>query len=156
MHIADLMHTPPVVCETRRTIREVAGLMETRDVGCVMVVDDAGALAGIVTDRDLALRGVGAGRSADVTVDEVMTRDVATVSPHAPLETAAATMRRRGVRRLPVTEDDGRIHGMITTDDLLQHLGTTADALTDTLLSQRAQAGCSHHHHATAEEDAQG
>jgi CBS domain-containing protein len=47
-------------------------------------------------------------------------------------------MQKRGVRRLPVVDDDGRLHGMITMDDLLRHLGTTTDALTDTLLNQRA------------------
>jgi CBS domain-containing protein len=140
MNIGALMHTPPVVCEPERTIGEVARLMEARDVGCVMVVDKVGELAGIVTDRDIALRGVGEGRSADITVDMVMTRAVATVSPHAPVETAATTMQKRGVRRLPVVDDEGTVHGMVTMDDLLRHLGTTTDALTDTLLSQRARS----------------
>jgi CBS domain-containing protein len=140
MNVGELMHTPPIVCDTKRTLGEVARLMGERDVGCVMVVDEVGELAGVVTDRDLALRGIGEERSADVTVDGVMTRNVATVSPHAPIETAAATMTKRGVRRLPVVEDDGTLHGMVTLDDLIRHLGTTADAIADTLLNQRARS----------------
>jgi CBS domain-containing protein len=140
MNVGELMHTPPIVCDTKRTLGEVARLMGERDVGCVMVVDEVGELAGVITDRDLALRGIGEGRSADVTVDGVMTRNVATVSPHAPIETAAATMTKRGVRRLPVVEDDGTLHGMVTLDDLIRHLGTTADAIADTLLNQRARS----------------
>jgi CBS domain-containing protein len=140
MNVGELMHTPPIVCDTKRTLGEVARLMGERDVGCVMVVDEVGELAGVVTDRDLALRGIGEERSADVTVDGVMTRNVATVSPHAPIETAAATMTKRGVRRLPVVEDDGTLHGMVTLDDLIRHLGTTADAVADTLLNQRARS----------------
>jgi signal-transduction protein with cAMP-binding, CBS, and nucleotidyltransferase domain len=137
MKISELMHTPAVTCGPKETVGDVARLMGTRDVGCVLVVDPVGELAGIVTDRDLALRVVGEGRSADIAVEAVMSRDVATVSPHAPVETAAQIMQKRGVRRLPVTEDDGRIHGLVAMDDMLRHAGDTVDALTDTLRAQR-------------------
>ena len=137
MKVSELMHTPPVVCGPGDLVRDVAALMRDRAVGCVMVVDAVGELAGIVTDRDLAIRVVGDGHSADVTVESIMTRDVATVSPHAPVETAHTTMSKRGVRRLPVAEDDGRLHGLIAMDDLMRHAAATVDALADTLQSQR-------------------
>jgi signal-transduction protein with cAMP-binding, CBS, and nucleotidyltransferase domain len=139
MRIGELMHTPAMTCHPHLTLREVAQLMGEREVGCVMVVDQVGELAGIVTDRDLALRALGEGRSADIAVEEVMSRDVATVSPHAPVETAAATMTKRGVRRLPVVDDEGVLHGMVAFDDLVRHLGDSVDALVDTLAGQRTK-----------------
>jgi signal-transduction protein with cAMP-binding, CBS, and nucleotidyltransferase domain len=137
MKISELMHTPAVTCGPNDTVAEVARLMADRGVGCVVVVDPAGALTGIVTDRDLALRVVGEGRTAEVAVESVMTRDVATVSPHAPVETAAQIMQKRDVRRLPVTEDDGRLHGLIALDDMLRQAGDAVGALTDTVRAQR-------------------
>lgn len=137
MKVSELMHTPAVTCGPEDTVGEVARVMRDRDVGCVLVVDRGGELAGIVTDRDLALRVVGEGRSADIAVEAVMTRDVATVSPHAPVETAAMTMHKRAVRRLPVTEDDGRLHGVVAMDDLLRHAADSVDVLTDTVRAQR-------------------
>jgi signal-transduction protein with cAMP-binding, CBS, and nucleotidyltransferase domain len=137
MKVSELMHTPAVTCGADDRVDEVARVMRDRDVGCAVVVHPGGGLIGIVTDRDLALRVVGEGRSADIAVEAVMTRDVATVSPHAPVETAAATMQKRAVRRLPVTEDDGRLHGLIAMDDLLRHAGDTVVALTDTVRAQR-------------------
>jgi signal-transduction protein with cAMP-binding, CBS, and nucleotidyltransferase domain len=137
MKVSELMHTPAVTCNPEDTVGEVARVMRDREVGCVVVVDRGGELAGIVTDRDLALRVVGEGRSADIAVEAVMTRDVATVSPHAPVETAAMTMHKRAVRRLPVTEDDGRLHGVVAMDDLLRHAADSVDVLTDTVRAQR-------------------
>ena len=100
------------------------------------MIDKIGYLAGIVTDRDLAVRGLGGGRSADVAVDQVMTRDVATVSIHADVSDAASIMAKRTVRRIPVVDEHDRAHGMVTLDDLVRHLGTEADALSDTILMQ--------------------
>ena len=136
MRISEVMRTPVVTCQSSRTLGEVARLMRDRNVGSVLVIDKIGYLAGIVTDRDLAVRGLGGGRSADVPVDQVMTRDVATVSIHADVSDAASMMAKRTVRRIPVVDEHDRAHGMVTLDDLVRHLGTEADALSDTILMQ--------------------
>jgi len=136
MRISEVMHTPAVTCSTSMTLGEVARLMQDRNVGSVLVIDKIGYLAGIVTDRDLAVRGLGGGRSADATVDRVMTRDVATVSLRADVSDAASIMAKRAVRRVPVVDEHDHPHGMVTLDDLVRHLGSEADALADTLLVQ--------------------
>lgn len=110
--------------------------MRDRNVGCVVVVDEIGYLAGIVTDRDLALRGLAEGHSADIPIDKVMTRDVATVSVHADVTDAAAIMTKRRVRRLPAVDEQDHPHGVVTLDDLVRHLGVEADALVDTIILQ--------------------
>ena len=136
MKIAELMHTPAVMCRTTAMIGEVAQLMEARNVGSVLVVDKGDFLTGIVTDRDLAIRGYAHGLSADVPVTEAMTRNVATVVPYANPEEAAKLMADRGVRRLPVIDDDGRVHGVIALDDLIRHLTRQTDVLLATLSIQ--------------------
>ena len=115
--------------------------MRDRNVGSVLVLDQVGYLAGIVTDRDLALRGLGDGRSPDVIVELVMSRDVATVSIHADVADAAAIMAKRVVRRLPVVDEQDVPHGVVARDDLVRHLGHEADALADTVVLQATGLG---------------
>ena len=136
MKVSEVMHTPVVSTTPHATLREAAELMRTRNVGSLVVVDALGYLAGIVTDRDIAVRGVAEGRSSNAWVEAVMSRDVATVSPTADVSVAQTTMLKRGVRRLPVTDDMWRPHGMISVDDVVRSVGHELDALTDTVSAQ--------------------
>ena len=139
MSINEVMHSPAVTCPSSTTVGEVARLMRDRNVGSVLVLDKTEYLIGIVTDRDLAVRGMAEERSADLPVEQVMSRDVATVSIHADISEAASIMAKRTVRRVPVVDDHRRPHGMITLDDLVRHLGTEADALADTVVLQASR-----------------
>jgi signal-transduction protein with cAMP-binding, CBS, and nucleotidyltransferase domain len=138
MRASEMMHTPAVICAPRTTLRETAQLMERRHVGSVIVIDEVGEVAGIVTDRDIVLRGVAQGRSAAAPVDTVMTRNVATVDVHADVAEAAATMMKRGVRRLPVTDETGHAHGLVALDDLLRRVGHDAEMVSELLARQSA------------------
>jgi signal-transduction protein with cAMP-binding, CBS, and nucleotidyltransferase domain len=132
------MRTPAVFCAPSTTLRETAQLMDRRHVGSVIVIDGVGEVAGIVTDRDIVLRGVARGRSADAPVDTVMTRNVTAADIHADVVEAAATMMKRGVRRLPVTDGIGHAHGLIALDDLVRHVGQEADVVRELLARQLA------------------
>jgi signal-transduction protein with cAMP-binding, CBS, and nucleotidyltransferase domain len=136
MRVSELMHTPPVTCRPNATIAEVARLMRDRNVGSVIVVDAVGYLTGIVTDRDVAVRGVGEGRSGDLAVEYVMSRNVATVPLHADVADAAGIMAKRRVRRVPVVDEEDTPHGLVALDDLVRHLGREADAVADTVMVQ--------------------
>jgi CBS domain-containing protein len=136
MRVSELMHTPPVTCRPNATIAEVARLMRDRNVGSVIVVDAVGYLAGIVTDRDVAVRGVGEGRSGDLAVEYIMSRNVATVPLHADVADAAGIMAKRRVRRVPVVDEEDTPHGLVALDDLVRHLGREADAVADTVMVQ--------------------
>jgi signal-transduction protein with cAMP-binding, CBS, and nucleotidyltransferase domain len=136
MKISEVMHTPVVTCPSWATLGQVARVMRDKHVGCVLLTDRIGYLAGIVTDRDLAIRGLAAGRSADARIEDVMTRDVVTVSIYSDLTDAASIMSKRQVRRLPAVDEHDHPHGMITLDDLVRQLGTEADALADTIITQ--------------------
>jgi signal-transduction protein with cAMP-binding, CBS, and nucleotidyltransferase domain len=136
MRIAELMHTPAVMCRSSTTVEEVARLMRDRNVGSVVVIDRIGYLSGIVTDRDIVLRALAEKRPSDIAVEQIMTRDVATVSVHADGSEAASIMARRAVRRLPVVDDHDHIYGMLTLDDLVRQLGAETDRMADTVLMQ--------------------
>ena len=136
MKVSEVMHAPVVSTRPEATLREAAELMHSRNVGCLVVVDQLGYVTGIVTDRDIAIRGVRVGRSPDAAVETVMTRDVATVSLNADVSAAQTIMHKRGVRRVPVADDMWRPHGMISMDDILRVLGHEIDTIADTVTAQ--------------------
>jgi len=72
-------------------------------------------------------------------MNAVMTRNVATVGAGADVADAAATMMKCRVRRLPVVDDDGRVHGLVALDDLVRNLGHQADDMSDLLRSQSSR-----------------
>ncbi|UQA97005.1 CBS domain-containing protein [Streptomyces halobius] len=117
MKIREVMRTPVVTVATDATLREAARRMGQHTVGCVVVVAGE-TLEGVVTDRDLAVRGLAVGLAADAPVTEVMTAPVVTVRADDDVDTAYRAMSRSGVRRLPVL-DGTRIVGAVTLDDLL-------------------------------------
>jgi CBS domain-containing protein len=99
------------------SIADVAVVMNERVVGAVMVVN-VGAVAGIVTDRDLVVRGLAAGVPPDARVDSVMTPDVVVLDADSDVREALPIFRTHGFRRLPLV-DRGQLVGMLTVDDLL-------------------------------------
>lgn len=136
MRSSQLMRTPAVTCGPDRTIRDVATLMAERRVGSVLIVDQVGELVGIVTDRDVAIRGVAKGHSGEVRVERIMTRHVASVSPATDVADAAALMVKRSIRRVPVVDERGHAHGLLSLDDVIRHIGRQADELGDVVASQ--------------------
>ncbi|MGW0208422.1 CBS domain-containing protein [Streptomyces sp. NPDC003233] len=120
MKVSEVMTAPPVCVAPSATLIEVARLMAESAVGSVLVVE-GGALHGIVTDRDLAVRGMGGGLDGRARVDAVMSARVVTVEAVEDLGAAYRAFRRTGVRRLPVL-DAGRVVGVLTIDDLFLDL----------------------------------
>ena len=116
MNVAEIMQTNLVTSSPDATVVEVAQLLTECGVGACLITQD-GRLAGIFTERDL-LRLVSTG--ADVRnrpVAQVMTRRVTMAPPDADLLWAADTMRRLGVRHLPVGEG-GLVAGIVSIRDL--------------------------------------
>jgi CBS domain-containing protein len=107
-----------VVADLSETALDVARRMRDFRVGCVVVTRGATPI-GIVTDRDLAIRVVAEGRDPATTlVSEITTYDPTTLPRSAGIDTAARTMRERGVRRLPIVTEEGKVIGIVTADDL--------------------------------------
>ena len=107
-----------LTAKPQASILQVARRMAKRNVGAVLVVDDSGLL-GILTERDVVFRVVGAGLDPRVTrVAEVMTRDPVTIAPGRPFGQALAIMHREGFRHLPVVED-GAVLGIVSARSAL-------------------------------------
>lgn len=99
-------------------VREVALRMRDEHVGLVVVTRDHHPV-GVVTDRDLATRVVAGGLDARATpVSAVMSPDQVSIRRDASIDTALALLRTSGVRRLPIVDDEGRVTGVVSFDDL--------------------------------------
>jgi CBS domain-containing protein len=96
--------------------------MEAEDVGAIPVVDTDNILVGMITDRDIVLRVVAAGRDPRSTAaGEVATKQVSPAYPDEPLDQALEQMAHRQVRRLPVIEDD-RVVGILAQADVVHEV----------------------------------
>lgn len=115
---AQLM-TPDIVTVTPDTLVEdaVTTLLE-EDIGSLVVVDDESQLMGVVTSNDFLEVISNSDLEADATVEQYMTDQVVTISPHDSIQTAAARMITNGISHLPVEDSDEGIIGMITTTDI--------------------------------------
>jgi CBS domain-containing protein len=107
------------------SVAEAAGLLSRQEVQIVMVCDDGRRILGVVTDSDI-LRRVGdcqGSRGAcGAVVGDLMTRDVVKCRRSDTVESVIATMKARGLRRIPVVEADERAAGLITMRDALLYL----------------------------------
>ncbi|WP_240343830.1 CBS domain-containing protein [Paenibacillus sp. SYP-B3998] len=95
---------------------EIATKMKQYDIGFVPVVEGK-KLIGVVTDRDLVIRGYAEKKSGSTAVEEVITKDVATIEASTSIEEAAKIMAKDQVRRLPVVEN-GELVGIVAIGDL--------------------------------------
>lgn len=117
MKVKDLMTSEPATVGPDDPCARAATLMREEDCGSIPVVRD-GALVGIVTDRDITIRAVAAGKDPRSTpVSEVMSADPVTIAPESDAEEASRLMAEFQVRRLPVVAD-GRLLGILVTAQL--------------------------------------
>lgn len=116
--IRDVMTTNPETLPESTIVREAAEAMRANDIGDVVVVDDNGAISGILTDRDIVVRVVAEGRDPRATrIGDIASRELTAVSPDDPVDRAVLLMRERAIRRLPVV-DKGKPVGIVSIGDL--------------------------------------
>ena len=101
MDVGEVASKPVVACQPTATMAQAGRLMREHDIGCVVVVDEEQHPVGIVTDRDLVVRGVANERPPDATVAEVMSHEPVTISSDRDTTEAATHMATRQCRRLP-------------------------------------------------------
>ena len=124
MLVSDIMTLEPNCCTADCTAQEAAGRMRQWSMGVLPIVADMETrkLVGIVTDRDLCMGVVAAGRvPAQVTVRECMTRDITCCAAGEPVVRALDAMRERHVRRLPVVDSSGCVLGIVSLTDIIRY-----------------------------------
>ncbi|MFI0353943.1 CBS domain-containing protein [Actinomadura sp. 9N407] len=115
--IRDIMTGSPTSVSPELDIVTVARAMRDEDIGAVLVAEDD-TVYGLVTDRDLVVRGLAAGGDpTSAKVGGICSEITATIGPDDSVDTAAKRMRERSVRRLPVIEN-GRPVGIVSLGDL--------------------------------------
>jgi CBS domain-containing protein len=130
MEIGKIMHRDVKLIRPDETLRDAAAAMKKLDVG-VLPVGEHDRLVGMITDRDIAIRGIAQGKGPDTKAREVMTREVKYCFEDEDVEHVAENMAELQVRRLPVLNCHKRLVGIVSLGDLATRgsLPKTARAL---------------------------
>ena len=114
--VQDVMSTDVQFCTPLDNVYEVAVKMKDYDIGAVPICED-GVLLGIITDRDIALRGVADKHPGSTKVTDIMSSNLVKIPQTMSVEEAAELMAKEQVRRLPVVEGD-KLVGIVSLGDL--------------------------------------
>lgn len=114
--VADVMTPAPTTIGMSETLENAARTMAAQDVGA-LVVQAGDTTVGMVTDRDLVVRGLAAGLGPDAMIGEVASEELISVGPSVPVEVAVEMMRAAAVRRIPVMDGDAPV-GIVSIGDL--------------------------------------
>ncbi len=127
--VRDLMSANLATCASSDSIQDAAATMAQRNVGVLPVVEGNGSLKliGVVTDRDIACRGVAKGLTANAPVEQVMSAPMVTVKPGASANDCQKLMGDNQVRRVLVVDDAGNCIGIVAQADIARAL-SPADA----------------------------
>ena len=117
MKVREVMTRDVQTVGPESTAKEAASFMLREDAGS-MPVSDGGRLIGMITDRDIAVRGVAKGYGPDTPVRDLMTDDVICIREDDDIEEAATRMSSAQVRRLPVIDSDEKLCGIVSLGDL--------------------------------------
>lgn len=130
-----------VTARPQESAAAAAKRMQQYDVGALVVMQEQQPI-GIITDRDLVVRIMAAGKDPSATeVRSVMTDPLVCAPEHMPLEDAMNLMRGYQIRRLVVTNTAGELAGIFTLDDMLELLGEEQTAIAGLLRTLRGGRG---------------
>lgn len=133
MKIKDIMTTNVQYANPQSSLNEVANQMKDLNVGSMPVCDDTTKIVGIVTDRDIVVRGLSKNTLNNSPVSNIMTRKPVTVTPETSVKEASKLMSEHQIRRLPVIEE-GKLVGIVAIGDLAVRnklVNKAGDALSD-------------------------
>ena len=118
MRVHDAMTTTIQSIAPETTIKEAARLMSEKDIGALPVVEGK-RVVGMVTDRDIAVRAVAAGMSAEAHVRDIMTSDVQCCHPVEKLEQVLDEMGEQKIRRMPFLSTEVEMVGILSLGDIV-------------------------------------
>lgn len=143
--VADVMSHDPIMVQPQTPIKEAIKILAQQRISGLPVVDESGALVGVISETDLLWQEAGVEppvyimfldsviylenparydhelhKALGQTVGEVMSTDAVTVRPDQPLQKAAKLMQEQSIRRLAVTDDSGKVIGILTPGDIVR------------------------------------
>lgn len=123
MRVDELMTRPVATCTATDPLNRAAQIMWDQDCGCVPVIDENDRPIAMITDRDVCMAAYTRGKSlGDISVHEAMSRNVVACRADDSVSSAESMMRGQQIRRLPVVDDDGRIIGILSLNDIATHV----------------------------------
>lgn len=120
MRVKDLMTSPVRSCGPNTNLAAAAMIMWESDCGALPVVNPEGKVVGMLTDRDICMAVATKHRDAsDISVGETSSGKMCACSPQDDIKEAFRIMAKERIRRLPVVNEDGRLHGILCMNDLI-------------------------------------
>jgi CBS domain-containing protein len=120
MKVQDVMTSEVKCCLPETSLATVATMMWESDCGVLPVVNDENKVVGMITDRDIAIAVATKGRLAsEISVSETISGKVYSATPEEDIHTALKTMRHERVHRLPIVNEQGMLHGILSLNDVV-------------------------------------
>lgn len=124
-HVRDFMTPNPECVSERDSIRDAARIMKDQDTGVVPVVDGKKVI-GLITDRDIVVRGIAEGRDLEnLRVNELMTKQVRSVSEDTPVNEVLDLMASAEIRRVTVVNGNQELVGIVSIGDISANANQT-------------------------------
>lgn len=147
MKVRDVMTREVKTCAPHSDLAAAAWMMWENDCGPIPVVDPNGALVGMITDRDICISVATKNRLAsDIKVGETMSKNLKACSQDDNVERALEIMRDAQVRRLPVTDSNQRLQGIVSINDLIRSAGGKGSELPSESVIETLKAICEPRH----------
>ncbi len=147
----EIMSRDPQCCTPDDTLRDAARMMADSDCGCLPVVEDKAGkrVIGVLTDRDIAIRGVARGKTPDSKVNDVMSPAPACCFAEDEVDEVERIMIEKQVRRVPVVDANSRVVGIIAQADLARdnraasdrEVGRLVEKISEPTIARRATRG---------------
>ncbi|WP_282019276.1 CBS domain-containing protein [Planomicrobium okeanokoites] len=116
MKVADIMTKEVDTCNPGHSLQEVAAKMKEINVGSILICENE-KLVGIITDRDIVVRGIADNLSLESAVSEILSENMVTGNKDMSVEEAAELMADHQIRRLPIVEND-KVVGIVSLGDI--------------------------------------
>ncbi|MCJ7421946.1 CBS domain-containing protein [Sphingomicrobium astaxanthinifaciens] len=138
MQIDQVMTKDIKTVSPSESVKKAASFMLSEDTGSIPVCD-GDRLVGMITDRDVAVRGISEGKDPDCAVSELMSKDPVRIRSSEDVESAARKMSECQVRRLPVIDDSDRLVGMVSLGDIARQTDGEAEQIALEGVSERGE-----------------
>jgi len=144
MNISEIMTRDVRTCRDNDMMNAAAQAMWEQNCGCVPLVDGSGKAVGVITDRDICMASYTQGLPlTQIPVSRAASFNIVTVRDTDSIDSAETLMQQHRVRRLPVTDKDGRLVGIVSLSDLSRHAGNRNGKLDGSSVVRTLAAICS-------------